>query len=643
MGALVLGAGHLAAQTPAPRTVATAPASDAPGPSKAQRTAARDAYLAGARALAANDLTSARAHFDRAAELDPAEADYHIGQRLALEHQVTQLVQDADKLRRSGDTARSDALLAQAHALDPENRIAAQHIAAQPAPHLAASSRPLPGSATVPETPDATPEETAQIGGELHILATSGRRNLHARGDIRSVLTQVLTSYGVRAAFDDSVSPQPVRFDLDDVTFAQAVPVLLQIGRLYAVPLDPHTVLISKDNADLRTRLERQLEETIYVPGVGTEQINELGNVLRNVFDIRQISVQSTSSKIVVRAPAETMHGVNTILSDLIDGGSEVLLDVRLYMVDKTRTRQIGPSLPQQFGVYNVASTARSLVTANQSLVDQAIAQGLITLTGNTSTDLLREAVFLIASGAVQSSLLTNTLGFFGGGIGLTGVTAGPAAFNFALNSSDTRELDNVQLRASDRQAATFRSGTRYPITTSTLSTGTSALSSSSLAGVTINGVSASSLLNQFLGTNSGATIPQIQYEDLGVTLKATPVVQRSGDVGMRLDLKIEALAGTALNNIPILASRQFVSDITVADGDTALMVSTMNRQESTAVSGLPGLGELPGFQTATADRTSQFDVNELVLLITPHIVRHRPNALAGPRIAINTAPEQRE
>jgi type II secretory pathway component GspD/PulD (secretin) len=298
--------------------------------------------------------------------------------------------------------------------------------------------------------------------------------------------------------------------------------------------------------------------------------------------------------------------------------------------VDRTRQINIGVQLPQQIGVYNVASEARTIVNQNQSLVNQAIAQGLIPANANDITI----ALALIASGLVQNTLLTNTIGFFGGGLTQTGLTANVnATLNLALNSSDARALDNVQLRVGDRQAATFRAGTRYPITTSTYTSGVP--SSAALAGVTINGVSASSLLNQVAG--SSVTIPQIQYEDLGLTLKATPTVQKSGEISMKLDLKVEALAGSSINNIPILASRQFVSDVTVADGDTALLFSTLTKSESAAVSGYPGLAELPGFQSATADTTKATDTSEIVLLITPHIVRRRSSAVAGPRIAFNS------
>jgi len=102
----------------------------------------------------------------------------------------------------------------------------------------------------------------------------------------------------------------------------------------------------------------------------------------------------------------------------------------------------------------------------------------------------------------------------------------------------------------------------------------------------------------------------------------------------MQLDLKIEALGTVALNNIPVLAQRQYASTVTVGDGESALLASSLSRTESAAVSGLPGLSELPGFQTATANKTTETDSSELVLLITPHVVRHRRDNIAGPRIA---------
>ena len=99
----------------------------------------------------------------------------------------------------------------------------------------------------------------------------------------------------------------------------------------------------------------------------------------------------------------------------------------------------------------------------------------------------------------------------------------------------------------------------------------------------------------------------------------------------MHIDLKIEALTGNSLSNIPILNNQQFVSDVTLDDGETALLASSLTKSESASLNGLPGLSQLPGFQTATADQTTDTDSSDLLLLITPHITRRRSNLTARP------------
>jgi len=65
-------------------------------------------------------------------------------------------------------------------------------------------------------------------------------------------------------------------------------------------------------------------------------------------------------------------------------------------------------------------------------------------------------------------------------------------------------------------------------------------------------------------------------------------------------------------------------------------MVSSLTKSESASISGYPGLADLPGFQTATADKITMTNSSELILLVTPHVTRRRTNLTAGPRIAIN-------
>ena len=634
----------LCALTPPPPAPAQQPAPASQSPPRRQVFAASDAYLAGAHALEHNDLTIAETQFARAVQLDPGNHDYVIALTIAREHRLTDLVQRAADARLHGKPRVADALLAEARTIDPQNGVITQH--ALPA----AASRPALLAIEPDPTSSDTTEDATSIGrppalsGEIHLHPNPATQSFHLRGDLQDIIRQVTKAYDIRVSFDESAGHQVLRFDLENTTYEDATRILFSMAHVFATPLDSTSILIAKDTAENRQRLERQVQETLFIPGQTVEQMNDLANVIRNIFDVKQLTPQATHGTIVLRTRAEDIPAINLALADLLDGGAEVLLQLSIYSVDLTHTRDIGFQAPQ-FGAYNVTAAAASLVSANQSLVTQAISEGLI-----SSTDsIVAQAFKLIASGLVSSTLLSNTIAIFGGSINTTtgdvsnqftttGITSSSAfTFNLALNSSDTRALEDVQERVGDRQTANFRAGSRYPITTSTYSTPSTA----SLAGVSVNGSSAASLLAQYLGTTSTTTIPQISYEDLGLTLKATPTVQKSGYVSMHLDLKLEALGGTSLNNIPILNSRTLASDVTVRDGETAVLLSTVSKSETAAVNGLPGLTELPGFAVPTEQNATRSS-SELILLITPHVIRHRANTLAGPRIAVSVPPSGR-
>jgi type II secretory pathway component GspD/PulD (secretin) len=229
---------------------------------------------------------------------------------------------------------------------------------------------------------------------------------------------------------------------------------------------------------------------------------------------------------------------------------------------------------------------------------------------------------------------LTQPFATFGNGLTLTGLTSNGITGNLSLNTTDTRSLDQVQIRLDDNAEGTIRSGTRYPITTSNYSS--IAASSVSIPGITSAGLS-SVLSGLGLNANSLASaqpIPQVQYQDLGLTLKVTPRIERNDDVVLKLDLKIQALQGGVLNGLPVLTNRSYTADIHLRGGASALVVGDLTRQESNAVSGTPGLTELPGF-SAVSNTTKEFDVSNLAILVTPHILRRRHGYLTGPLIPL--------
>lgn len=588
-----------------------------PDPKKAEA-----AYLDGARLVDRGDLARAEPLFVRAVALNPAKPEYAEALQKVRAGRVADLIQQAAKARIGGNKAQADSLLAAAMRIDPRNPQVLQQTSDSVAPKL-----------------EITPVNGPEIAfaGAIQLAPLPETHEFHLHADAQQVVRQVGQAYGIKAVFDDSASHTDLRFALDAAPYDVAMPILLRMAHLFAVPLDEHTILLSKDTQENRQKFERQLEETIYVPGSTTEQMSELTNIIKNVFDVKQVSNVNSSGTLLIRAPEPTLKVVNATLADLIDGGAEVMLELKLYSVDKTKGITTGASVPQQYGAFSVAGAAQSLVSANQSTINAAISAGYITLTSNATENLLIEALFLIGSGAATSAQFTGFLGLVGGGLSTLGVyQVGSATFNLTTNSSEVRAIDDVQVRIGDRQTNTFRAGSKYPITTSTYTTGATTSSTA-----TINGTSVASLLAQYLGTSgTTATTPMIQYEDLGLTLKTTPAVLKSGLVSVHVDMKIEALTGSSLDGNPILTSRALASDVTLKDGTTAILVSHLSKSEAGSLNGIPGLSELPGFQDAT-EKTTEQDSSELLITITPHIIRSHRNELAGPRMAFQTSVPQ--
>ena len=585
---------------------------------------AEDAYYSGVRLLSQHDLAAAEKQFLRAATLNPQRSDYSVALTLTRDHRISDLVQQAAQARLQNHTTEANSLLAQARTIDPNNELVLEHRAY---------------TASVPQPQSATPaqihhEPEISIAPPIELEPNPGPQPLDLRGDVHQVVIQAARAYGIRTVLDDSVASQEIRFKLDDASYTQAMPILLRMAHLFAVPLDAKTLLVAKDTEENRARFERLVEESIYVPALTVEQMNELVNIVKNVFDVKQIVATPASGILAIRAPGPTLKALNYTLADLLDGGSEVMLEIKLVSVDRSISRNLGANTPTSVGAISVTQEAQSLVTANQSTVNQVISSGAFVPTGNATTDILTEAAYLLLSGLVTDVKLSNLFAIAGNGLSLTGFYLGSGAtLNFALNSSDTRALDDITVRVNDRQTATLRVGSKYPITTGTYSSGISSSTSSALAGVSINGTSASALLSQYLGSSSAATIPQIQYEDLGLTLKTTPYVLKSGLVRVGVDFKIEALTGDSLDNIPILTSSNFVSDLLVPDGSTAVMIAQLSNTQSAAISGIPGLASLPGFQDTLANTLRDTDSSELVMIITPHVVRHRASEVASRRI----------
>ncbi len=616
----------------------SAPDNTTVSPKQAQ--AADDAYLDGARHVQHRDLAAAIRSFTRAARLNPKDRDYALALIVTRENYVTELVERSAQASAAGNPAQAAKLLAEARSLDPDNPVVAQHFARNGARNAslagaAAAPPKWPGSFYGSIDPSKFPAQdiASTLQGPVDLTPSKGKMDIHLHGTLKMVAETLYGLYGIKVSLHPSLSQPgpPIDLDMNGVDFAGATRAFDLVANAFAVPVQPKMVVLARDTRENREALMPECEETIYVEGHSQKEMQELGNVARTVFGLQNVTASSSGGFILLRGRQQVLREVNAVYDDLLGGAPELLFDVSLYEIDHSIENNIGATLPNSVGGFSVASEAESLITSNESLLNEAIANGLLTLNGSPLQNLINEVEFLVASGTVTASQYTNLLGIFGNGLGLSGLFLGSSpSFALALDSSDVSILDSTRLLGESGQPAEFRVGSRYPVTTGTYSTGLSSTLSSSLSGLTNAGSSISSLLNQYLGSNS-VTVPEIQYEDLGITLKLTPQVLHNNEVSLAINLKDEALGAGSLDGIPVLNNRALTSSIIVPEGYTAMLATLVSSQEIKDLTGLPGLSELPGFQGTDQDLSNQS--TQILITITPHVVRQGRLQIVSRRI----------
>jgi general secretion pathway protein D len=592
-------------------------------PTTSDRRRAAKLYISASRLYANSQFEQALDEYRQAAALDPTNANYSMAAEVARSHAAAALVQTAARQRLGGDEAAARATLLRAYALDPNNPEVTQHLYEFAAEQASQAARPL------------YQKKASQLGPPEPLLASTALHSFHLKDQPRQLIQQVFRAYGIEPLMGDSVDSVHgvIRFEIDNASFAVAARALGLVTDTFYVPMDAHRVLVARDTPDNRKQFMREQVETVYLAGLADTELSDVENLAKNVFGVTQSARDPSTNALTLRAPEDDLDAFNANMRSLLAGRNQVMLDMRVIQLAHNSTRNTGAQLPQSISAFNVYAEEQAILNANQALVQQIISSGLA-----APGDTLAILGILLASGQVSSSLFQNGLALFGGGLTQSALSpGGPATLNLNLNTSDSRTLDDIRLRLGDGEAGTIKLGTKYPIQTSSYSSLSPTLPN--IPGLT--GAGASGSLGSLLASLSGAaqTIPMIQYQDLGLTLKVTPNVLRNGTVALTVDFSITALAGSSINGNPILNNEAASGIVTLKEGEAVEVASEIDQSESRAISGTPGLSEVPGLNNAIGNNTNQKNYSTLLIIITPHVVRATQEAGHTPPMLVETAP----
>ena len=530
----------------------------------------------------------------RATQLFPGNMEYITMAEMLRQQIVGAHLEAGNRLAEAGDRAGAVKEFRLAEGVDPGNNYVAQRL------HDIGPLDPDPEHRHVLEL-------LASVD-QINLQPTPGKRSFHYQGDTRQLYTQIGTAFGISMQFDQGMNSRNLRFDMDNVDFYTAMQFAGKMSRTFWAPVSSHEAIVASDTLEMRKQYERLALRTFYVGNVSAQtDLNDLVNVMRNIFDMKLVSIQPTRNTITVRAPREQVEAAAILIDNLMDAKPELMIDVTEYEIDTDKLRNMGLNLPTSFQVFNIPSEIRRVLGPDaQPIIDQLNKNGAI----DTSK---------IPTGSLQN--LTNSpllLPFllFGKGLGLTGITVPSISGKLQLNDSQSYTLEHMTLRATDGEAASFRVGTRFPVVNSTFTD-----------------VAFSSKGQTQIGNT-----PQFTYEDLGITLKTTPHYHSNGDVTLVMDLAIQGLGAVQLNSIPDITSRTYKGTITVEDGSPSVIMGSITDQELRSTQGLPLLANLPGLNNALSNRSNEHIHNELLIVVTPRVVR-KPFRDKGSSVLWNIAP----
>jgi len=548
------------------------------GPSKDDLKHAQKDFQHAIELQKAGKLDDALEAVTAASILVPRNLEYLTAREMLKLQIAGAYVQRGNQLAEKGNDAEAAGQFRASLALDPQNAYVQQRLR----------------DVSPPENPEH--EHLLQLLAsvdQIEVAPKPGKASFHVRGDTRALYDQIAQAFGISLVYEQSLSPHQVRFDVQDVDFYTAMKLAGQTTKTFWSAISRTQAMVANDSQEMRRQYERLSMRTFYVNNVTVPtDLNDLVNVLRVVYEIRLVTLQPAKNTIVVRAPKEQVDLIAPMLDEVMSARPEVLVDIKAYEVNTDKLRQFGLDLPNDFAIFNIPfEIYRVLGPAAKPVIDQLLKTGKIDPT----------KIPLAALGALQGSPLLAPFIFFGGGYGLTGISTPPIGGRLSFSDSTSKSLEHVVVRASDGNPATLRIGTRFPILTSSFSS------------VSVTGSGRPVV---------GASFPSVQYEDLGVTMKATPHYHYGEQVTMELELQIRGLGTQQLNGVPDITNREFKGTITVTDGEPAVIAGSVTDQETRSTKGYPGLGQIPGLSAVMNTNTRRHTRQELLIVVTPHVIR---------------------
>ncbi len=429
--------------------------------------------------------------------------------------------------------------------------------------------------ASFPEITESELREARQVRPLPTLKGDPALKSFNLRGDAKRLFEEVFKAYGMSVVFDgDYQAGPPVLFRVENIGWKEAVHDLENVTSSFVVPVSPKVALVAKDTTQKRAEVEPVISVVIPFPEpLSPQEVQEAARAVQSTFDMTKMGIDNGRRLVLFRDRVSRLRPAMQLFQELMVHRGQIVTEVELISVNQDSSLSLGMTLPGSFPFTYVGD----LSPLNYTPVYSSTTSPYATFGGGRSR---------FAVGLVGASLFAS------------------------MSRGQTNSLMKAELLGLDGQAAQLHVGDRYPIITSVYS--------GAATGSTTGGY---------------GTAPSINFEDLGIVLKVTPHLHGTESVTLEIEAEFKALAGSAVNDIPVISERKFSTKTRVKYSETAVIAGLVRETLTQSWSGIPVLAIASPFRS----NDKSMERTQLLLTVHPRLVNLPPSEFPSPQVWVGS------
>ena len=400
------------------------------------------------------------------------------------------------------------------------------------------------------------------------------------QASLRDIFNFIGEATQINITYDSTYQDRVYTVNLQEVTLEQALQQIVSANGLFYKVMNPKTIMIIPDNAQKRAQYEEQVIVSFPLSYIDSQELAQtINQVIRPVGQALAPAVTANkgSNTVTIRATTAMMGIIERMIETLDKPRAEIVVDVQILEVSRTRAKQYGLDL----GTYAINAVF-------SPEVDPRIAGGGTT-NADTGTTLNPRPFNLntITRGVSTSDFY---------------LAVPSAVVRFLETDSETKVIAKPQLRGAEGSDLKLNLGEDIPVPSTTFTP-------LAQGGANFN------------------PLTSFTYRPVGVTVQMTPRVSIEGDIQIKLMIESSNLgAGITIagQELPSFGSRKVETELRLREGESTLLAGLLQEQQRRQLSGIPWVMHLPVIKQLFSNNDQSIQQSDVVMLLTPRIVRSR-------------------